>query len=143
MDTDRDSEPKNLNADIKYEMNPPVSNEKLRELFIDAWPEQHHIENYQPVLRQGLGYVCAYKEGELIGFANAAWDGGAHVFLLDTTVRSDFRHQGIGRKLVRHVEELARKSGAEWLHVDFELRYEEFYRKCGFRESRAGLMYLK
>jgi len=39
--------------------------------------------------------------------------------------------------------ETARKSGAAWLHVDFEPRLEAFYRKCGFRESCAGLINLR
>ena len=143
LDMSQHSQPKNLKADVTCELSPPVSNEELRELFMDAWPHRQPLGDYLAVLQHGLGYVCAFKGGELVGFANAAWDGGAHVFLLDTTVRSGFRHHGIGRQLVRQIEELARKSGAEWLHVDFELRYEQFYRKCGFRESRAGLIYLK
>jgi GNAT superfamily N-acetyltransferase len=72
-----------------------------------------------------------------------AWDGGVHAFLLDTTVRSGCRRQGIGRRLVRHAEKLARESGAEWLHVDFEPDLEAFYRGCGFQESHAGLIELR
>ena len=129
--------------DVRYKLSPQVANEDLNALFADAWPGPRQDEDFGPVLRRSLGYVCAYQEGELVGFVNVAWDGGAHAFLLDTTVRSDRRRQGIGRQLVRHAEELARKSGAEWLHVDFEPRLEEFYRKCGFRESRAGLINLR
>ena len=70
-------------------------------------------------------------------------DGGAHAFLLDTTVRCNCRRRGIGRELVRHAEVLARKRGAEWLHVDFEPRLQAFYRQCGFHESLAGLIDLK
>ena len=129
--------------EVQYKLNPQVANEDLNALFADAWPGPHQDEDFGPVLGRSLGYVCAYQEGELVGFVNIAWDGGAHAFLLDTTVRSDRRRQGIGRQLVRHAEELARKNGAEWLHVDFEPRLEEFYRRCGFRESRAGLINLR
>ncbi len=129
--------------DVQYKLSPEVHTEDLKALFAEGWPGRRLDEDFGPVLRRSLGYVCAYHEGELVGFVNVAWDGGAHAFLLDTTVRSDFRRQGIGRQLVRHAEELARRSGAEWLHVDFEPRLAAFYRKCGFRESRAGLMNLK
>ncbi len=129
--------------DVEYRLSPEVSNEALNALFADAWPGPHRDGDFAPVLRRSLGYICAYREGELVGFVNVAWDGGAHAFLLDPTVRTDCRRQGIGRQLVRRAEELARKSGAEWLHVDFEPRLEEFYRKCGFRESRAGLINLR
>jgi len=129
--------------DVQYKLSPQVDNGDLNALFADAWPGQREDRDFGPVLTRSLGYVCAFQEGELVGFVNVAWDGGAHAFLLDTTVRSDRRGQGIGRQLVPHAEELARKSEAEWLHVDFEPRLEEFYRKCGFRESRAGLIDLQ
>ena len=130
-------------TDVQYKVNSQFDNLELNSLFADAWPGPHQNEDFSRVLRHSLGYVCAYKEGELVGFVNIAWDGGAHAFLLDTTVRSDCRRQGIGRQLVRHAEELTQKNGVEWLHVNFEPQYEEFYRKCGFRESRAGLINLK
>ena len=129
--------------DVQYTLNPVVTNEALNALFADAWPGWPDDEDFGPVLRRSLGYVCAYREDELVGFVNVAWDGGVHAFLLDTTVRSDCRRRGIGLQLVRHAEELARKRGLEWLHVDFDRELEAFYRKCGFRESRAGLINLR
>ena len=89
--------------------------------------------------------TCAhiYVAEALVGFVNVAWDGGAHTFLLDPTVRSDLQRQGIGTELVRRAIDLARSRGAEWLHVDFEPRLAEFYKKCGFSTTKAGLMKLK
>jgi GNAT superfamily N-acetyltransferase len=78
----------------------------------------------------------------LVGFVNVAWDGGVHAFLLDTTVHPEFRRQGIGVSLVRCAADEARELGAEWLHVDYEPRYAEFYRRCGFRPTQAGLLKL-
>jgi len=88
-------------------------------------------------------YICAYSDGELVGFVNVAWDGGVHAFVLDTAVRSDMRRQGIGRELVRRAAAAARAAGVQWLHVDYESRLEGFYRKCGFRPTAAGLINLR
>jgi ribosomal protein S18 acetylase RimI-like enzyme len=96
-----------------------------------------------PVLSQNLGHVCALADGALVGFVNLAWDGKDHAFLLDPTVRSDFRRRGIGSRLVRQAIELARSKGVEWLHVDYEPYLAGFYSKCGFRTTEAGLMNLK
>lgn len=128
---------------IEYRLNPPVTNGALNALFAEAWPGPWPNWDFGPVLQRSLGYICAYQGGDLVGFVNVAWDGGVHTFLLDTTVRSDLRRQGVGRQLVHHAEELARQSGAEWLHVDFEPELEAFYRKCGFQETRAGLINLR
>ena len=128
---------------IEYRLSPAVTNEQLNALFAAAWPGPHDDTDFAPVLRRSLGYVCAYEGGQLVGFVNVAWDGAAHAFLLDPTVSPDRHRRGIGRQLVRHAEDLARASGAEWLHVDYEPRLEPFYRECGFRESRAGLINLR
>jgi ribosomal protein S18 acetylase RimI-like enzyme len=54
----------------------------------------------------------------------------------------DFRRRGIATELVGMVVEASRARGAEWLHVDYELYLEGFYRGCGFRPTEAGLMRL-
>ena len=127
---------------IRYSVNPPVRNDDLNGLF-GAARSGHTPRDFSPVLARSLGYVCACSEDQLIGFVNVAWDGDKHAFLLDPTVRPDRQRQGIGAELVRQAAEMARSNGAEWLHVDYEPRLAEFYRKCGFRETAAGLMNLK
>jgi len=127
---------------IEYLINQDLTNEALNALFADAWLD-HTSRDFSPVLSHSLGYVCAMADGVLIGFANIAWDGAKHAFLLDPTVRSDFQRQGIGTALVRHAAELARSKGVEWLHVDYESRLAKFYAQCGFRTTEAGLLNLK
>jgi GNAT superfamily N-acetyltransferase len=129
--------------EIRYEVNPAVTNEELNALVAEAWPGPHEFRDYAPVLARSLGYVCAYHDAQLVGFVNVAWDGGHHAFLLDTTVRCDLRRRGIGRELVCRAAGVARGAGAEWLHVDFEPALGEFYHKCGFGKTEAGLMRLK
>ena len=126
---------------IEYRNNTEVRNEELNELLADAWPN-HEFRDFRPVLSRSLGYVCARLGKQLVGFVNVAWDGGIHAFLLDTTVRSDLQRKGIGLELVRRAVVLARKKGAEWLHVDYEVRLSEFYRKCGFKKTEASLIKL-
>jgi len=69
-----------------------------------------------------------------------ATDGGAHAFVLDTTVHPGLRRRGVGRRLVAAAVERARAAGAAWLHVDYEPHLDAFYRGCGFRPTAAGLL---
>ena len=78
----------------------------------------------------------------MVGFVNLAWDGGIHAFILDTTVHPDARRNGIGLELVRQAAKAAKKNGITWLHVDYEPDLREFYQKCGFRHTEAGLIAL-
>ncbi len=127
---------------VIYRNDCTVSGQQLRSLFADAWPEKGGNCDYSTILSGSLGHICAYLKEELVGFVYVAWEGGCHAFLLDPTVRTDVQRQGIGSELVRQATDLARSKGAEWLHVDFESYLEEFYRKCGFKKTRAGLIRL-
>jgi GNAT superfamily N-acetyltransferase len=122
-------------------LSPPLANPAVNALFAAAWP-QHRERDWAPVLSRSLCYVGAFQQGALIGFVNVAWDGGAHAFLLDTTVHPSTQRQGLGTRLVRAAAITARERGMEWLHVDYEPHLEAFYRGCGFAPTQAGLLRL-
>lgn len=126
---------------VRFEINPPLSDPVLNDLFARAWPD-HQPGAYQPVLARSLGYLGAYIGDQLIGFVNLATDGGEHAFLLDPTVDSAHRRRGIGRELVVRAAALAREHGCKWLHVDYEPALAPFYHAAGFRDSLAGVMRL-
>lgn len=86
-----------------------------------------------------VGWVCAYADTQLCGFVHACWDGGRHAFVLDTAVLPDFQRRGIGAELLRRLSRLAQHAGCEWLHVDYEARFDTFYRSSGFTPTIAGL----
>lgn len=126
---------------INYHTSPPVTNEQLNNLFAAAWLG-HTPSDFTNILNHSLLYICAYEDKHLVGFVNVAWDGGIHAFILDTTVHPDFQRRGIGIELVRCAAVQAQQRGIEWLHVDYEPHLEDFYRKCGFQPTLAGLLNL-
>jgi ribosomal protein S18 acetylase RimI-like enzyme len=97
----------------------------------------------ESIYRHSLTHACAYLDGVLVGYVNVAWDGGVHAFLLDPTVRPDYRHRGIGTQLVRAMTgQLKARGGLDWLHVDYRPELAEFYRACGFHPTDAALIRL-
>ena len=129
---------------VEIRVEPKVSDEALNVLIGTAWNGLEPEEGITKRLEQhSLTYLCAYEEAELVGFVNVVWDGGIHAFILDTTVHPDYRRRGVGTALVEKAAELAKEWGLEWLHVDYEEQYETFYRACGFRPTRAGLIKLE
>lgn len=126
---------------IEYRRSPPLTNEILEELLQAAWDErapQDHVR----VLSRSLAWFGAYNTGRLVGYANLAWDGWAHAFLLDPTVRPEFRDKGIGSRLVQEALAAARKHPTvEWVHVDSSPELmSKFYSPAGFQESSAGII---
>jgi GNAT superfamily N-acetyltransferase len=126
---------------IDYLLSPPVGDAELNRLFSATWIG-HTERTFAPVLERSLAYVTATDGDDLVGFVNVAWDGGAHAFLLDPTVAPAYQRRGIGTELVLRAAAAAAQRGAEWLHVDFAPELEPFYERCGFRGTRAGLLYL-
>ena len=124
------------------------------DIRVDAWPASADLlelmragwgaeaSDHAAVLQKSLCHVCAFDGEALVGFVYLAWDGGIHAFVLDPTVRPDYRRRGIGMKLVRRAAEVARERGITWLHVDYEPRLAAFYAACGFVPSAAGIMRL-
>ncbi|MGW6707804.1 GNAT family N-acetyltransferase [Streptomyces sp. NPDC054956] len=124
---------------MKLTAREALSDAELNGLFAAAWPG-HRDTSFAPVLERSLTWIAARRDGRLVGYVNVAWDGGAHAFVLDTTVHPDERRQGLGVRLVREAAEKARDAGAQWLHVDYEPHLADFYATCGFRPTTAGLL---
>lgn len=124
---------------LDLRVSQPVSDAALNALLGSGWPG-HVDRSFQSVLARSLLYVCAYAQGELVGFVNVATDGGQHAFILDTCVRGDCQKQGVGKALVRKAVDEAAGRGIAWLHVDYEPGLHRFYAACGFRPSSAGVL---
>lgn len=131
-------------GEVSYTWRGPVADDEMVDLVtshggaasVGWWPR---------ISAHSLGWVSARAEdGLLVGFVNVAWDGGDHAFLIDTKTRGACQRRGIGRELVRHAVVHAELAGCEWLHVDFEPAFAEFYLEaCGFRRTDAGLVHLR
>jgi GNAT superfamily N-acetyltransferase len=130
-------------SDVVFTWRGDVSDEELVELTRahGGNPEAGWWDRIRP---HSLGWVTArLDDGALIGWANVAWDGGGHAFLLDPKVRPDWQRRGVGRQLVRTAARHARDAGCEWMEVDFDERVGPFYyQACGFTPTAAGLLHL-
>ena len=126
---------------IQIVTDPFPDDEALARLWLAAWGDAGPA-GFQPILHRSLTHVGAYQAELLVGFVNVAWDGGVHAFILDTCVDPGVRRQGLGVRMVQQAADVARQRGAHWLHVDYELHLAEFYARCGFVPTAAGLIKL-
>jgi GNAT superfamily N-acetyltransferase len=138
-----DSEnPRPVPDSIELALNAELSDEALAQLFRESWPGAGE-RKFSAELEHSLCWVSARLGERLVGFVNVAWNGGEHAFLLDPVVHPEFRRRGVGVALVQRASAAAREAGAAWLHVDYEARLGEFYRRCGFQSTAAGVLALQ
>ncbi len=130
---------------IDYHWRGTFDNAEINALHAEGFGHPVSESNWIGRLeRHSLGWVCARQAGELIGFVNLVWDGGVHVFLVDTVVAKRVRHQRAAAALVSVAATRAAAAGCQWLHVDFEDHLAGFYfDACRFRPTQAGLLRLQ
>ncbi|GAA2836971.1 GNAT family N-acetyltransferase [Kribbella solani] len=130
---------------MKYVVRFPVDDRELSALHAAAFGTSPEVDPWRERLeRWALTWVGAFSNDQLVGFVQVCWDGGAHAFVLDTSVHPDHERQGIGKQLVLTAAEESRAAGCEWLHVDFDPHLTAFYfDACGFRPTDAGLIRLR
>ncbi|WP_127143850.1 GNAT family N-acetyltransferase [Pelagibacterium montanilacus] len=130
-----------MNVEIR--IDPYPGQHDINDLWRDTW-EIDGIADFNAVLTRSLVHVGAFIDGtRLVGFANMAWDGGFHAFLVDVCVHPDHRDEGVGQKLVQTIIDIARNRGAKWIHVDFEPHLKPFYLSCGFESTEAGVLKIR
>src|SRR5579863_4517141 len=116
-----------MSETLVYEWRGPLTDGEMVELVKSCGtsPTPGWWDRVRP---RSLGSVSARtNDGLLVGFANVAWDGGDHAFLVDPRTRGSHQHRGIGREVVRRAVLHAKAAGCEWLHVDFEPDLAPFY----------------
>jgi ribosomal protein S18 acetylase RimI-like enzyme len=65
---------------------------------------------------------------------------GHHLHVHDLVVDNTLRRSGIGRQLLDHLAELARRDHAAWIFLDAVPEAEGFYAHCGFEAHGARLL---
>ena len=68
--------------------------------------------------------------------------GGLRAHVEGVRVASDLRGSGLGRRMMAHVEELARARGARMIQLMTDVRREaarRFYERCGFTATHHGM----
>jgi GNAT superfamily N-acetyltransferase len=114
----------------------PVDDVALTMLHAAAFGETPRLRPWSAQLAgHSLTWLGAFDGDRMIGFANLAWDGGLHAFLLDVVVQPSRQRQGIGRTLVGAAVGLASGAGCAWLHADHAPDLAQFSQHCGLTSA--------
>jgi hypothetical protein len=84
--------------EIRYTWRGNVTNQALNALHAEGFGHEPFDDDWETLLdRHSLGWVSAFEGEDLVGLANAAWDGAFHAFILDTLVSARLQRRGIAR----------------------------------------------
>jgi len=94
---------------------------------------------------ESVGLFVAESDGNIVGFVHAILTEAPDIPILvsrryavvdSIVVRSEFQHQGIGRSLMKVIQEWSIEKGATSIELnvyEFNSNAISFYEKCGFK----------
>ena len=109
-----------------------------RLLKMTYWAEHRPAETIGKSMRNSACFgVWSDEERKLIGFARVISDYATTWYLCDVIIDPEYRHQGLGKKLVSHIASLPEYTGLLGLLLtkDAHGLYEKY--GCGRADGRA------
>ena len=103
--------------------------------------ESQHGYSIEKLVRQQVDFFVVYHEGQPAGcggvqfFDDPVLPGGRYGELKRMYVRHLFRGRGLARRLLDHLEDLARERGSSVMRLETGTRQPEaiaLYEKCGY-----------
>jgi len=95
-----------MNYQIIEKLLAPEDYNRLRQLVGWGTYERDVIEQ---TLSNSLYFVCAVKDGEIIGMARIIGDGGIAYYIQDVIVKPAYQCQGVGTQLMDKIMEYISK----------------------------------
>lgn len=112
----------------------------LMQAIPNFWHEAWSDETLEHALSASGDLAFGYEvEGKVVAFA-FCYDLGFRAYLGEFGVAEDMRHRGIGREVLRHIEDTLRQRGCELIVSDVWKSAEPFYRKLGWQAPEAVLL---
>lgn len=125
-----------INAnDLGYDVPLAVTKRKLQKLLTD--PEHHFLLAFEAD-RTVVGYVHAEVYDNL--YSDTLFN------VMGLAVAYDYRHQGIGKKLMKELEQEADRRGYRQIRLNSGTERQvahEFYEKIGFISDKTQKRFLK
>jgi aralkylamine N-acetyltransferase len=73
---------------------------------------------------------------KIVGMGRLVTDTKSDTYIQDLFVLNEYRSKGIGKKLVNHLVDYAKKNGIHWIALIAEPGTRAFYEKLGFKEMK-------
>ena len=105
--------------------------------FFDGWPDPPDERMHLDILRNSYKVWLAMDKTRCVGFINALSDGIFYAFIPLLEVLSEYRRNGIGTELVKHMVQSLDKMYA--IDIVCDESVASFYQKIGFNKC-VGLI---
>jgi spermidine synthase len=125
-----------LENSLRLEVVKEVRTDDVVDLYVDAgWWEEGWSQDVIPAMvKNSFRFVGLFNGSELVGMGRALSDGVSDAYIQDIVVRTDYRGQGWGLKIVKLLVDELRAAGIDWIGLIGVPGSKPFYEKLGFGE---------
>lgn len=128
-------------AAVEWRVREQVPNEALCTLFSKAYNIDLSLD-FNPILDKSLTWLTAWRDGSLVGFINAAWDGFKHAFLVDRTALTD-EPEVRNQLILTMLDTIARDHpSVDKVHLDCDPGEVSVLESRGLQQMPAGIVFL-
>lgn len=112
-------------------------------LFNEVWDSEANLSGM--IEKDPQSIIVAVNDKSVVGNVFIIRYGSKIAWLFRLAVKKNYRNQGIGSQLIKHVQKIAKKRGANEVgfYVDANnLDLQAFYQKKRFKTSRKPYIYM-
>lgn len=131
------------NTPVSYRIVEGAENMKTEDiarlLKMTYWADKRSVEQIEISVRNSSCYGV-YIEGvdRLVGFARVISDKATMYYLSDVVIDGEYRHRGLGKALVAHIESLPELSGLRGILLTRDAH--GLYERFGYKSSEGRAM---
>ncbi len=127
---------------LSYVFDAPVTPAQVRNLLEQThWARGRSEEAIGVMLRNSFAYLTVWQGERLVGFARVLTDNVYRALVDDVVVDSEWRGQGIGSAMMRHI--IARFAHIEEVMLGCREEVVPFYERLGFKLETHPHMAIK
>jgi len=101
-----------------------------------------HPEFVDKIAENSYCFVGAFRDDEMIGMGRVLSDGISDAYIQDVTVLRDYRHRGIGGRIIAHLLGKLKADQIEWIGLIGEPGTGNFYKQLGFKKMKGSEPYI-
>ncbi|MFC4323027.1 GNAT family N-acetyltransferase [Litchfieldia salsa] len=127
-----------MTTNLTYEINKKVNAEELSHVFIASGIKRpsNDLDRLQSMIENSNILITAWDHDQLIGVARGLTDYSYSCYLSDLAVNNEYQHKGIGKELVRLVQQHIGEEVA--LLLLSSPTAMDYYPKIGFEKVENG-----
>lgn len=137
-------------TNIRFQFLNDPDSDQIRQIaalyYAEGWMTAEEAEAHKLVVKIVGGSHCfltASAGDAIIGMGRSISDRISDAYIQDVTVKKEYRHRGLGSKIIQSLVERLQADGIKWIGLIAERGTHDFYSRIGFEKMSNAMPMLR